>query len=260
MAQPPRRVALLLEYDGSAYSGSQLQANAPSVQAALERAIEDLTGTFSRAAFAGRTDTGVHALGQIACFHTEATYSCEAFVGALNARLSQAIVVRAARDVPLAFDPRRDAISRRYRYCVLLSSVRSPLYLGRAWQIGADLDVAQMELAAQCLLGEHDFAAFAAPEAARARTCRRMHAFQIRRCGRMLLLEAEANAFLMHQMRRTVAALVDVGSGRLSQDAFRRHLREAAPGSYERTAPACGLYLVSVRYDPPLFPSERELC
>src|SRR5579884_2753005 len=95
----PRRLALLLEYDGAPYRGSQLQANGPSVQGEVERAVLAMTGSFSRAAFAGRTDAGVHALGQVACFDTRALYSCAAFVGGLNVRLPSAVVVRAATEV-----------------------------------------------------------------------------------------------------------------------------------------------------------------
>jgi tRNA pseudouridine38-40 synthase len=258
MDRPRRRLALLLEYDGTSFCGSQLQANGPSIQGELERAIESMTGCFTRVALAGRTDAGVHALGQVACFDTDTSYPCQAFVGGLNVRLAQSIAVRAARKVEAAFDPRRQATARRYRYHVLLSGVRSPLLQGRSWRVPAGLDVARMQEASQCLLGEHDFAAFASPEAARGSTRRTVRSFSIRRCGRSLFVEAEANAFLMHQMRRTVAALVDIGSGRLSLDEFRRHLDQARPGSYEHSAPACGLCLLCVRYDPPLFPDERE--
>jgi tRNA pseudouridine38-40 synthase len=251
-----RRLALLLEYDGAPFAGSQIQSNGPSIQAELERAIAAMTGSFARIAFAGRTDAGVHALGQVACFDTQASYPCEAFVGGLNARLPQTIAVRAAREVEERFDPRRQARSRRYRYHVLMRDVRSPLLAGRAWRVRAGLNLAQMQAAARYLLGEHDFAAFAAVEASQRSTQRQMLAINIWPCGEELFVEAEANAFLMHQMRRTVAALVDVGSGRLSPDAFLRHLERAQPGSYEHSAPACGLCLVSVRYDPPLFPSE----
>ncbi len=257
MESRQRRVALLLEYDGTPFCGSQLQTNGPSIQGELEHAIESMTGSFSRAAFAGRTDAGVHALGQVACFDTQAPYPCGAFVGGLNARLPSSIAVRAATDVDESFDPRRQAVSRHYRYRVLLNPVRSPLNRERAWQVHARLDLDRIREAARCLLGEHDFAAFASTQAGGS-TRRRMDAVRIQGCGRSLLIEAEANAFLMHQMRRTVAALIDVGAGRLTPAEFRRYLTQAQPGSYERAAPAAGLCLVSVRYDPPIFPSERE--
>jgi tRNA pseudouridine38-40 synthase len=258
MISPQRRVALLVEYDGALYRGSQLQANGPSIQGELERAIEQMTGEFARVAFAGRTDSGVHALGQVGCFNTSAGYSCEAFVGGLNVRLPDPIAIRQACDIDSEFDPRRCAISRRYRYSLVTSTTRSPLDRGRAWQVPGPLAVDRMQAAGQLLLGEQDFAAFASLEMRAVSTRRQIHRVCIRRLERGLAIEIEANAFLMHQVRRTVAALVDIGSGRITIETFARHLREARPGSYERAAPAYGLCLVSVRYEPPLFEQNLE--
>lgn len=252
-------MALLVEYDGSPYAGSQLQANGPSIQGELERAIQLMTGAFARVAFAGRTDAGVHALGQVACFDTDAGYNCEAFVGGVNVRLPEAIAIRACQDVDRTFDPRRHAVSRRYRYTIVTSATRAPLRRGRAWQVPANLDLGRMRRAGKLLVGEQDFAAFASPEASDKSTRRRIMGIQVCRRDRELTIDIEANAFLMHQMRRTVAALVDVGGGRISVDDFERHLREARPGSYERAAPPYGLCLTAVTYDPPLFEREREL-
>jgi tRNA pseudouridine38-40 synthase len=259
MSFQSRRVALLVEYDGSPYAGSQLQANGPSVQAELERAIQEMTGAFSRVAFAGRTDAGVHALGQVASFDTAVAYSCEAFVGGINVRLPKSVAVMAARQVERDFDPRRHAVSRRYRYSVVTSETRAPLMRQRAWQVAARLDLESMRAAGRLLLGERDFAAFASPEASGASTRRLIRSVCISASGRKLSIEIEANAFLMHQVRRTVAALVDVGSGRLAIMDFERHLHDARPGSYERSAPPYGLCLVRVSYQPPIFEIEREL-
>jgi tRNA pseudouridine38-40 synthase len=253
-----RRLALLIEYDGSRYVGSQLQANGPSIQGELERAIESMTSAFARVAFAGRTDAGVHALGQVACFDTAAGYNCHAFAGGLNVRLPEAIAVRAVREVDGAFDPRRDAVSRRYCYRLVNSGSRAPLLRERAWQVPSELDVARMCVAGRLLVGENDFAAFASPQASDKSTSRRVSAVCIRQRGRELSIDMEAGSFLMHQMRRTVGALVDVGSGRISIEEFERHLREAKPGSYERAAPPYGLCLTRVRYDPPLFEQELD--
>jgi tRNA pseudouridine38-40 synthase len=260
MTHTLRRFALLVEYDGTPFSGSQFQANGPSVQAELERTIEEMTGSFARVAFAGRTDAGVHALGQVACFDTPASYSCEQLVGGINVRLPKSVSVRAARQVDPLFDPRREAIARRYRYTIVRSTVRAPLEHKRAWQVATPLDLNFMRRAARLLVGEHDFAAFASIEAAsQGSTQREVRSIDLRCSGRQLLLDVVANAFLMHQMRRTAAALVDVGSARMTIEDFERHLTQAQPGSYFRAAPAYGLCLLSVSYDPPLFPNEREL-
>jgi tRNA pseudouridine38-40 synthase len=254
-----RRIALLVEYDGEAYVGSQLQANGPSIQGELEQAITGLTGAFARVAFAGRTDAGVHALGQVGCFDTAAPYSREAIAGGLNVRLPDAIAIRAAREVEPGFDPRRRATSRRYRYTIVQTATRAPLVRGRAWQVASSLDIDKMRRAGCLLVGEQDFAAFASPEASSKSTRRDVNAVCIRQNGRRCTIDVEANAFLMHQMRRTVAALVDVGSGRLTIDDFAEHLRQAQPGSYDRSAPPYGLCLTAVSYNPPLFEQEREL-
>lgn len=253
-----RRLALLLEYDGAPYAGSQLQANGPSVQAEVERALAEMTGAFARVAFAGRTDAGVHALGQVVAFDTRTVYGCEEFVGGLNVRLPATICVRAARQVEEGFDPRRRALARWYRYSIVNAATRSPLRRQQAWQVAAPLDREAMQRAGGLLLGEQDFAAFAPPEAGRFSTRREIQRVCVGRCGRDLRIDVTANAFLTHQVRRMVAALVDVGSGRLRLAEFERYLREARPGSFERTAPAHGLCLMAVTYRPPLFEGEQE--
>ena len=251
-----RRLAVLLEYDGTGYVGSQMQPNGPSIQGELEGAIEAMTGTFSRVAFAGRTDAGVHALGQVAAFDTPARYSGNAFQGGLNARLPEAIAVRAAAEVCAGFDPRRQAAARRYRYTIVSSAARVPLMRDCAWRIGAALDERLMQQAASLMLGEHDFAAFASAQASRASTWREIRALEIGRCGRVLTLEIEANAFLMHQVRRTAAALVDVGAGKRGIDDFERAFQRAEPGFFSLAAPPHGLCLVRVRYTPAIFEQE----
>jgi tRNA pseudouridine38-40 synthase len=254
----PRRIALLVEYDGTPYAGSQLQSNGPSVQAELERSIEEMTGAFARVAFAGRTDAGVHALGQVVAYDTETVYGCEEFIGGLNVRLPASIAIRAAREIDRLFDPRRRAIARWYRYSIVSSATRAPLERERAWQMSAQLDLSRMQQAASMLVGELDLAAFASPQASRGSTLREVYGVQVGRCDRHVTIDMKANAFLMHQVRRTAAALVDVGTGRLSLSDFAGHLQEARPGSFERTAPPQGLCLVSVRYDPSIFEEELE--
>lgn len=242
-----RRIALLLEYDGTAYRGSQYQDNGPSIQGELESAIEKLTGERTRAAFAGRTDAGVHALGQVAAFGTASALTAQAFVSGLNHFLPDDIAVLAAEDVPAAFDPRRGARNRRYRYRAVTRAVRSPLWRMRAWQIDRQLDIGAMRRAAGMLEGTHDFAAFAGPhDGPTTRTLRRCEVTEA--CGQVAL-EMEAQSFLPHQVRRTMGALADVGLGRMDERAIGALLREAKPASSGRTAPACGLYLVRIEYD-----------
>lgn len=258
MAGPSRRLALLLEYDGADYAGSQLQANGPSIQAEVERAIQQMTGSFSRVAFAGRTDAGVHASGQVGTFDTDAPYGGEAFVGGLNVRLPEAIAIRAVREVPAQFDARRQALARRYRYTIVSSTARAPLLRRQAWHVKGKLNETLMRDGATLLLGGHDFAAFAPSEASASSTHRTVRAVEVRRDGRIVAIEIEANAFLMHQVRRTAGALVQLGAGTMSMDEFARRLQEAKPGAFALAAPPHGLCLKRVLYSPPIFDQERE--
>ena len=242
-----RRIAVLLEYDGTAYRGSQYQENGPSIQQELEAAVSKLTGARVRAAFAGRTDAGVHALGQVAAFDTRSDIPPAGFVNGLNHFLPQDIAVRDAREVAADFDPRRYARSRVYRYRIDNRPVRSPLERERAWHVPRTLDVAAMQRAARLLEGAHDFAAFAGPyEGLTQRTLRRCDVRA--RCGRVAI-EMEAEAFLPHQVRRTAGPLVEVGLGRMREESLVALLEQARPSSAGPAAPACGLYLVRIAYD-----------
>lgn len=253
-----RRIALLLEYDGTAYSGSQYQDNGPSIQSELEASIERLTGANVRAAFAGRTDAGVHALGQVAAFDIESALRPHEFVRGLNHFLPDDVAVRSARDAERSFDPRRDARNRVYRYEIDTRPVRSPLLRNRAWHVGRSLDVQSMASAAHAIEGTHDFAAFAgAYEGSTRRTLRRC---EVRGdgCGR-IALTMEAEAFLPHQVRRTAGPLVEVGLGRMTVDDVAALLESAAPSSAQPAAPACGLYLVRVEYGEFAFDEPAEI-
>ncbi len=242
-----RRIAVLLEYDGSAYSGSQYQENGASIQAELEAAIRKLTSEEVRAAFAGRTDAGVHALGQVASFETRAKLAPAEFVSGLNHFLPEDIAVRAAKEVARGFDPRRQATGRLYRYRIDSRAVRSPLERDRSWHAGLPLDVAAMQRAARRLEGKHDFAAFAGPYGGRTeRTLRRC---EVTACGGHVTVEMEAQAFLPHQVRRTVGPLVELGLGRIEEKVLMAWLDEPRTSAAGPAAPSRGLYLVSVAYD-----------
>jgi tRNA pseudouridine38-40 synthase len=242
-----RRIALLLEYDGTGYSGSQYQDNGASIQSELASAIEELTGVWVRVAFAGRTDAGVHALGMVAAFDIVSRLTPAEMVPGLNHFLPIAIAVRGAREVDAAFDPRRDARSRAYRYRIDNRPARSPLERDRTWHVPKRLDVGAMQRAARGLEGAHNFAAFAAPyDGLTERTLRRCDVTA--RCGHVTV-EMEAQAFLPHQVRRTVGPLVELGLGRMTEEGLVALLDEARPSTAGPAAPACGLYLVQVAYD-----------
>lgn len=248
-----RRVALLLEYDGARFAGSQLQSNAITIQGVLEDAIVRATEETSRVAFAGRTDAGVHACGQVAAFSTESRLDCETLRRALNAWLPDDVSVRAVAEVAPDFDPRRDARRRRYRYIIDNGDVRPALDRGRAWHVAGALDTEAMAGAAARLAGRHDFAAFASRlEDTSASTMRELYSFEVTRTGARILIDVAANAFLPHQVRRMTGALVEVGRGKLTPEAYRA-LLQGPPTSAGSAAPAHGLYLKAVEYETPLF-------
>lgn len=256
---PERRLALLLEYQGTAYGGSQYQKNAPTVQGALERALGSLTGEPIRVAMAGRTDAGVHARGQVASFKTRTRHSAAVIVRGANALLPGDIAVRAAAEVGLGFDPRRQAKSRWYRYTFDLSEQRPALARHFTWHVGPGLDLEAMTRAARHLEGTHDFAAFTAPsEAKRAVTIRNVSRAKVAHTGQRAHLDIEANAFLPHMVRRIAGTLTEVGRGRMTAGEFQRLVREAPPGEASSTAPPRGLCLVKVRYESGLFDGNED--
>jgi tRNA pseudouridine38-40 synthase len=251
---PERRIALLLEYQGTAYGGSQYQENAPTVQGALERALSSLTGESIRAAMAGRTDAGVHARGQVASFQTRSRHSCAVIVRGANALLPADIAVRAAEEVDTGFDPRRQATSRWYRYTLDTSAQRPALSRHYVWHVGPGLDLKAMSAALRHLKGTHDFAAFTAPSEAKRRvTIRKVSRATLTPSAGRVHIDIEANAFLLHMVRRIAGTLVEVGRGKMSVAEFRRLVQEAPPGEANRTAPARGLCLIKVRYESGLF-------
>jgi tRNA pseudouridine38-40 synthase len=244
-----RRMALLVEYQGTAYGGSQLQANRPTIQGALEQALRTLTGESIRVALAGRTDAGVHAKGQVAAFDSTSRLPVETFARGANALLPLDISVRAAAEAPARFDPRRQALSRSYRYTLHLRPQRSGLLRHFAWQAPAALDLDELAAVAGSLVGRHDFAAFTRPsEARRANTERDVMRAALRQKGELALFDIEANAFLVQMVRRIVGALVEVGSGKRTQAQFAELLDEPQPGAASFVAPPHGLCLMQVRY------------
>ncbi len=246
-----RRLALLLEYDGTDFAGSQSQRATRTVQDTVEAAIAEFTGERRRVAFAGRTDAGVHATGQVVALDTEAAHDPATWRDALNHFLPEDVVVREIAEVGDRFDPRRHATSRCYRYRVEDGRGRSPLGRRAAWQVPRRLDAAVMaEAAARLPRTPTDWSAFCGPVAEGYSTVRTLARCDVQRCGPgAMTVVVEAGGFLPHQVRRTVGALERVGSGRMSAEAFAA-LVEGPPGSAGPAAPPQGLTLVAVRYPP----------
>jgi tRNA pseudouridine38-40 synthase len=248
-----RTVILVLEYDGANYHGSQYQANAPTIQGEVEKALEKLTGARTRIKAASRTDAGVHAAGQVISFMTNSVLPLNAFIDGLNHFLPRDIAVRRAFPAVGPFDVRRRAVSREYRYYILNSPTRSPLRRDIACRVGEPLDEAAMDRACRALIGRHDFASFvASAETARnLRTVRDVFKTEVKRDGDMVVLEMTANSFLPHQVRNTAGTLVRVGLGKMSVDEFYNVVAAAVPGMAGPMAPAGGLCLLKVNYPVP---------
>jgi tRNA pseudouridine38-40 synthase len=243
------RLALVVEYDGADYSGFQYQANAPSIQEELEKAVAKLTREKVRVSGAGRTDAGVHARGQVVAFDTSAPYGSGQFVKALNHHLPDDIAVRQAYEVEDRFDPRRMAVSRRYVYTILRAAVRSPLHRRDTYRISSSLDVVEMREIARQFVGVHDFRRFSGPlESSEASTVREIFDASVREAGDMIEFHVEGNAFLPHQVRRMAGALVDVGLGRLQAAEVEKMIGGEETKATSRSLPARGLCLVEVKY------------
>lgn len=247
-----RNIMLVLEYDGRAYHGWQVQKNGISVQETLARGIQTLTGVLEMPQGAGRTDAGVHALGQVACFRTEARMPAERFVPALNAVLPETISVVHAREVPLAFHPRRHATGKRYRYTVLNRSCRSALLAGRAWHVPAPLPVDRLNELASLFAGTHSFKAFCASGhnvKSFVRTVRSSRWTD--GGGGILLYDVEGNGFLYNMVRILVGTMVEAAQGKLTTGQVKALLEEGDRRKAGRTAPAAGLCMMEVLYGDP---------
>jgi len=244
------RLALRIEYDGTDFAGSQSQRSQRTVQDIVEAAIAQFTGEQQRVAFAGRTDAGVHAIGQVVAIDTESAHDAITWRDALNHFLPEDVVVREVVEVAAGFDPRRDATSRRYRYRIEDRGGRRPLTRRAVWQVRRPLDAAAMaEAVAGLPRTARDWAAFAGPVPEGYSTVRELICCDVQRVGEQVTVEMEAGGFLPHQVRRTVGALARVGSGRMSPEGFAA-LVDGAPGCAGPTAPPQGLTLVAVRYAP----------
>ena len=250
------RLALIVEYEGTSYRGFQYQTNAPSIQEELEKAIASLTGERVRVKGAGRTDAGVHARGQVVAFDTSSSHEPETFVRALNSYLPDDVAVRAAYRTANGFDPRRDAISRRYVYTVLNSTAPSPLTRRTAYRVREPLDDVMMDQAASFLVGTHDYVCFSGPlEGRRGGTVRETYEACVSRANETLVFDVLATSFLPQQVRRMAGALVDVGRGRISLDEYGMMVEGDRGQPVAHTLPPHGLCLMEVTYSdfPPIY-------
>ncbi|OAI44047.1 hypothetical protein AYO38_10100 [bacterium SCGC AG-212-C10] len=244
-----KRFAATVSYDGSAFAGSQRQANARTVQGELEIAALALFGTPTRVEMAGRTDSGVHAIGQVAAFSAETRLDAVTVRRALNAHLDDDVAVSRVHEAPEGFDPRRWARRRWYRYTIVQGEAPMPLLRRTALYVEGNLDISAMNAACGGLAGRQDFIACSGQLEPGKTSVRTVFAAGWQRENASLLFDIEADAFLPQMVRRIVGGLIRTGRGAIPPEEFVRLVRQAQPGSVGPTAPPHGLCLQKVWYD-----------
>ncbi|MFG1464489.1 tRNA pseudouridine(38-40) synthase TruA [Xanthobacter sp. DSM 24535] len=243
------RYKLIIEYDGTAFAGWQIQADLPTVQGVLSEAVERLTGTKTQVAGAGRTDSGVHATGQVAHVDLAKDWRPDVVRDALTAHLRpHPVAVLSAERVADDFDARFSATKRHYLYRIVNRRPDLALERDRAWRIPQKLDAQAMHAAAQRLLGKHDFTTFRAAECQAASPLKTLDQLDVARIGEEIRVTTSARSFLHHQVRSMVGSLLRVGEGRWSADDLADALAAADRTRCGPMAPACGLYLAAVSY------------
>jgi tRNA pseudouridine38-40 synthase len=244
-----RNFKLTVEYDGSAYQGWQRQPNGPSIQSTIENALKRMTHQAIALVGSGRTDAGVHALGQVANFQCDTRIEPDAFKRGLNSILPDDIVIQACNEVPIEFHSRFDAKSKRYHYQILNQPL--PKAVGRqyAWWIRRPLDLEAMREAAHYLIDRHDFKAFEGAGSPRSHTMRHiMLADLTKQPDGIIRFGVEADGFLRYMVRNIVGTLVAVGRGDIDASQFKAILSSKDRNKAAATAPAHGLFLVKVNY------------
>jgi len=244
-----RNIKLLIEYDGTNYLGWQVQPKGPTIQGILEEKLSLLTGEGIRLFGSGRTDSGVHAFGQVAHFKTQSQMDIRTMQKALNSLLPPDIVIRKVEEVDVEFHARKHSKSKVYEYRILNRDLRSAFHREYAWYISQKLNFTEMKKASHTLIGEHDFSAFRSVGSPTRTTVRKVIRAEWKK-GRdgFLRFEIEANGFLKQMVRSIVGTLVEIGKGRMNATEFRKILESKDRRKAGPTAPAQGLFLKEVKY------------
>lgn len=243
-----RNIRLTIEYEGTAYAGWQVQGNAVSIQQVIEAAIRSVTGERSRLVGSGRTDSGVHARGQVANFFTSSNIPPERLAYALNATLPADIRILKAEEVDLSFHARYHAKKKEYRYTLYTGPHGTAIDRRTCVHVRGPLDVEAMQQAAKCLMGTHDFAAFQGANSSAKTTVRTIYRAEWTRDGDKLYFDIVGNGFLYNMVRIIVGTLLQVGRGKRPPEDMVRLMAPARRDEAGPTAPAKGLCLMRVYY------------
>ena len=244
-----RNIKLTIEFDGTTYYGWQIQKEEPTVQQILQDTISRILNRPVTLYGAGRTDAGVHALGQVANFHTDAAMGVEDLRRALNSLIPKDIAVRKAEEVDARFNARYSATSRTYWYLIWNSPLRSAFYQRYSWQIVTPLDIDAMRKAAACLIGVHDFSSLQGADKENGHAVREIMAIHFKRTrNHLIIFSITANAFVKHMVRNIAGTLVDAGKGTMSPEEFKNILERKDRTLAGITAPPQGLFLKKIYY------------
>ncbi len=244
-----RNIRLLIEYDGTNYQGWQVQPDGPTIQGMIEEKLTLITGEVIHLIGSGRTDSGVHAFGQVANFKTKSKLDVHSIQRALNSLLPPDIVIQRAEEVEEDFHARRESKSKVYEYRILNQDIRSAFRHKYAWHIPQKLDLEEMRKATRILIGEHDFSSFRSVGTPTRTAIRRVIRAEWKK-GRdgLIWFEIEASGFLKQMVRALVGTLVEVGKGKIDSEEFQKILDSKDRKKAGPTAPARGLFLKEVKY------------
>ncbi len=243
-----RTILLILEYDGTAYAGWQVQPNGLAVQEVVEKALARILGHAVRIHSSGRTDAGVHARGMAAHFQTDTNLPLKAFREGVNTFLPQDIAVREVLEMPADFHARFSARGKWYRYTIYRNKMRSPLAARSAWHLRGNLDLDLMRAAAESLVGEHDFGAFRSSSCVAETTVREIFRVDVTADDDFIYIDVRGSGFLKNMVRMLVGTLVDVGLGRRPVGDVATLVAGSGEMACGQTAPAHGLCLQEVWY------------
>lgn len=244
-----KRYKITIEYDGTNYLGWQRQKDGNSIQKSIEKAVESFSGQKATVTGSGRTDAGVHALGQVAHFDLESEHTDYRVMMALNHYLKDKnIVILGCETVDEKFHARFSAKKRFYKYRILNKKQLSPLRKNRVWEVRKELNIEKMQNAADLLIGEHDFTSFRDSDCQAKSPIKSIDEISIYRKKDEIIFEISAKSFLHHMVRNIVGTLRDVGIGKTSIKSFQKILEAKDRTKAGVTAPACGLYFVRVGY------------